>query len=374
MPSRELRDRIIRSARTVVVKVGTAVLAGPDGLPTTRRINALAGQIGALTARGLQVVLVSSGAIGAGVGRARLAGRPTDLPALQAVAAIGQPALMSAYERALVRHGLHAAQILVSRADFEHRPRYLNIRNTISALHKLKAVPLINENDTVSVEEIRFGENDIIGAQIANLVRADLLIILSVVDGLLDADGRLVEFVPRVDDAVLSMATSDRSKLGTGGMITKLQAVRLVTQAGEAAMIANGRARDVLVRILGGEVIGTVFAPASEKLSSRQRWIGMTVRPAGVIRVDDGAAAALRRGGKSLLASGIRAVEGAFARGDVVDVSDEQGRRIARGKTHYSAKELDRIKGLKTAHIAQVLGEKPVDEVIHRNDLVLIEE
>jgi glutamate 5-kinase len=372
VPSTELRSRIIRAARSIVVKLGTNVLAGDDGTLAPARINAIAEQIAVLRRQGHDITVVTSGAIGAGVAQAQLPHRPKELPGLQAAAAIGQPALMSLYNRALTKHGLHAAQILVTRSDFESRQRYLNIRNTINALHNLSAIPLINENDTVAVEEIRFGENDIIAAQVANLLRADLMILLSVVDGLLDEQGNVVDFVPAVTDDVLRMAHQRRSAMGTGGMITKLQAARLVTQAGEAAMIANGRTKDILVRILGGEKVGTVFAPAEHKLSARQRWIGMTVRPAGLIRVDDGAAAALRRGGKSLLASGIMAVEGEFARGDVVDVLDAKDTRIARGKTNYAADELARIKGLRTTHIEQVLGEKPFDEVIHRDNLVLL--
>jgi glutamate 5-kinase len=369
VPSTELRDRIVKSARSIVVKVGTAALTRADGTLNPNRISSLARQIAELKRRGRNVVLVSSGAIGAGVARAAMAGRPKHLPGLQAAAAIGQPALMSLYERTLARHGLHAAQILVTRSDFENRNRYLNIRNTINALHKLGAVPLINENDTVAVEEIRFGENDIIAAEMANLVRSDL----TVVPGLLGADGRVIELVDNVSDGVLSLAQG-KSELGTGGMLTKLQAVRLVAQAGEAAMVADARVRNVLLRIVDGEKIGTVFAPASKKLSLRQRWIGMAVRATGRILVDDGAAAALRRGGKSLLASGIAATEGAFKRGEIVDVIDSAGVRIARGKVNYAANELQRIKGLKSSRIAQVLGEKPFDEAIHRDNLVLLAE
>jgi len=374
MPSTELRNRLIRSARTIVVKVGTAVLARDKGVIDPARIAALSEQIALLNDRGLHITLVTSGAIGVGVAKAAMPRRPNDLPGLQAAAAIGQPSLMAEYDRTLTRHGLHAAQILITRSDFESRTRYLNIRNTIQALHRCKAVPIINENDTVAVEEIRFGENDIIAAQVANLLRADLLIILTTVDGLLDGDGRVVDLVPQVNDDVFRLVRKERSALGTGGMVTKLQAVRLVTQAGEAAMIANGRENNILIRILHGERIGTVFVPAPRKLSSRQRWIGMTVRAAGIIRIDDGAAAALRRGGKSLLASGILAVEGDFARGEIVDVTDAKQQRIARGKTNYDSAELRRIKGLKSANIAQVLGEKPFDEVVHRDNLVLLSE
>lgn len=372
MPSSELRARIIRSAKSIVVKLGTNVLAGDDGALSPARINAIVDQISVLKRQGHEITVVTSGAIGAGVAHAGLARRPKDLPGLQAAAAIGQPALMSLYNRALAKHGLHAAQILVTRGDFESRHRYLNIRNTIKALHVFDAIPLINENDTVAVEEIRFGENDIIAAQVTNLLRADLMILLSVVDGLLDENGEVVDYVPTVTEAVLRMAHQRRSAMGTGGMITKLQAARLVTLAGEAAMIANGRTKDILIRILNGEKVGTVFAPSGHKLSARQRWIGMTVRPHGFVRVDEGAAAALRRGGKSLLASGIIAVDGDFARGDVVDVLGPKDERIARGKINYASGEINRIKGLRTSHIQQVLGEKPFDEVIHRDNLVLL--
>lgn len=372
MPSTELRKRIIDLAKTIVVKVGTNCLVDDDRKLSPSRISGLAEQVSELTHRGLNVVLVTSGAIGAGLAQAKIPVKPKALPDLQAVAAIGQPALMSLYQKAFARHGIHAAQILVTRADFESRHRYLNIRNTIDALHRYKAVPLINENDTVAVEEIRFGENDIIAAQMTNLLRADLLIILSVVEGLLDGDGKVVDFVPRIDDGVAGLVHTARSSMGTGGMTTKLQAVRLVTQAGEAAMIAGGRVKNILPKIMSGQKVGTLFAPVAKKMPSRDRWMGMTVRAAGRIRVDDGAANALRRGGKSLLATGIVGVEGEFERGDIVDVVDSKDARIARGKASYASAEVDRIKGCKTSQIEAILGEKPFDEVIHRDNLVLM--
>lgn len=373
MPSTLLRKQLMQKVRNVVVKVGTAVLTRDGGRLDTPLMSRITRQLATLQARGIKVTLVTSGAVGAGIGLAGLAGRPKSTPMLQATAAIGQPALMAIYARNLAKHGLHAGQILVTRTDFEHRTRYVNISNTVASLQRLNALPIINENDPIAVEELdKFADNDTIAALMTNLLRADLLVILTVVDGLLDADGRRVDLVARVDQGVRGLARKERSSLGSGGMVTKLGAAKLVTDAGEPVVIANGRETNVLLRLLDGERIGTLFAPADRKMSARDRWIAGAVRPAGTLVLDAGAAAAVRMGGKSLLARGITQVEGEFERGDIVRVVGLEGQVVANGQSNYSSTELQKIKGLKSSEFAAVLGSKPFDEAIHRDNLVVI--
>ncbi len=259
---------------------------------------------------------------------------------------------------------------LLTRSDVDNRVRYLNIRNTLANLHELNAVPIINENDPVAVDEIRFGENDVLSALVCNLVEADALVILTVVDGLL-ADGQLVELVDAVDEKVLRLVTGGKSQLGSGGMMTKLEAMRMVTDAGAAAVIANGQVREVILRLLDGERLGTIFVPASSRMPARDRWIRMVARPAGKIRVDAGAAKVLCTAGRSLLPIGVVGVTGRFDRGDVVQIVGTQGEELARGLVNYSADELDKIKGVRSTKIAQVLGQAPYDEAVHRDNLVL---
>lgn len=372
MPSTALRKQIMASVHSIVVKVGTALLTDEHGRLDHRRISSIARQLAALHARKIRVTLVSSGAVGAGMGRTGLSRRPTDMPTLQATAAIGQPALMTLYERVLARHHLHAGQILVTRANFEHRPSYVNISNTLASLHRLGAIPIINENDTVAVDEFgRFADNDTIAALVTNLLRADLLVLLTVVDGLLDDKGQLVDLVPAVNSEVQSLARAERSTLGSGGMQAKIGAARLVTEAGEGVIIANGRTPNVLIKLLDGQRIGTIFAPAARKLSARQRWIAGAVRPSGTIIVDAGAADAVHTKGKSLLARGITDVEGRFARGAIVRIANATGQTVALGITNYSAAELASIKGLKSNEVAQTLGRLAAEEAVHRDNLVL---
>jgi len=371
MPSQRTREKIMSSARRLVVKIGTSVLADPNGQLDTRRVASLCRQLVRLIDGGRQVVVVSSGAVGAGMGVLGLTRRPKDLPMLQAAAAVGQGTLMKAFERNFSRHGRHAAQVLVTRSDFEDRRRYVNIRRTLDALHRLAAVPIINENDTVAVDELRFGENDLIAALTANLIQADLLVILSTVDGLIRT-GEVVDFVETVDDSVLALAGRDTSSLGMGGMRAKLQAIYAATQAGVDVILANGRSRDILGRVvLADRRVGTVFAGRPDRLGGRRSWIALAVRPAGKIVVDPGAARALVNGGKSLLPSGISAVLGKFDRGAVVAVVDQDHAELARGQVNYSSGQLTRIKGRRCSEIANILGKKLTDEAIHRNNLIV---
>ncbi len=370
MPDPHQRTQVLTSARSIVVKIGTNVVTRPDGRLDKPIVRRLAEQIVLLTRRGFDITVVSSGAIGAGIGQLRLGVKPKSIAMLQATAAVGQPALINLFNEALRRHGLQAAQILLTRADFEDRRRYLSVRGTIAALHQFATVPIVNENDTVAVDEIRYGDNDILAALMCNLLRADLLILLTVVDGLMQ-NGELVQTVHRIDRNIRQAATAVTSALGTGGMATKLQAAKTVTQAGEAALIANGRTRNVLPRLLAGETLGTFFAPAGRRMASRKRWLALAVRPAGQLVIDQGAAAALRESGKSLLPVGVARVKGPFARGDVVRVTDPKGRLVGQGLVNYSSKELQRIKGLHTNQAADKLHRKRVDEVIHCDNLAL---
>ena len=362
----------LAAVTSVVVKLGTQLLAGRDGRLDAGFIAGVARQVAALRSRGLAVTVVSSGAIGCGLGELGLDKRPTDLAKLQAVAAVGQRRLMDAWAEAFSPHALPVAQILLTREDIDDRTRFLNLRNTIAAVHELGAVPIINENDTVSTDElvkISFGDNDILAAIVTHALRANLLVLLTVVDGLLDADGNPVRLVESIDQA-RQLVRTEKSALGKGGMNSKLSAAKMVTDAGEAMVVADGRMDDVLPRLLGGEELGTLFVPAGRKRPSRSRWIG-SVQPAGRIVVDDGARRALVENHKSLLPAGIVSVTGSFDRGDVVAIVSGEGTIIARGLSNYAASDVDRIRGKKTQEVRSLLAESAYDEVIHKDNLVL---
>ncbi len=371
MPSTAVRQLIAANTHRVVVKVGTNSITDAHGRLDHAMVSGFVAQIAALMKRGISVTLVASGAIGAGVAELDLPGRPTSLPMLQAVAAVGQGQLMRTFHDAFAPHGIKVAQLLLTRDVFENRTRYLNTRNTLNALFDSGVLPIINENDVVATDELRFGDNDIIAALVTNMIGADLLVLLSVVDGVLK-EGHRIDLIDRVDDQTLTVVEDTRSKLGSGGMGSKMCAAGAVTKAGAVAIIANARSHGVLERLLAGEKLGTVFVPALRRMSSRRRWIGQAARPTGKILIDEGATRALLAGGKSLLPSGIKAVSGNFKRGATVTILDHQGRQVARGLTNYSADQVDKIKGLKTTQIAKVLGEKPYDEVVHRNNMMLL--
>lgn len=372
-----VRDELVHSAHTWVVKVGTSVLAGADGRLDPARIDHLAHQISCVVDSGRRVALVSSGAVGAGIGRLGLSRRPDNLRQLQACAAIGQTHLMRAYDEGFRKHGRHAAQLLLTHEDFDGRARYLNMRNTLTALFEWNAVPVINENDTISVDEIRFGDNDRLAAMVANLIQAPLLVILSVVDGLLRSDPAQggpsdpIPLVPHLDEEILGLAGDSRSTLGTGGMRSKLQAARLVTNAGGSVIIASGRNPEPLTRILSGQPVGTLFLARGRTQAARKRWIGLTARPRGRFVVDSGARTALESGQSSLLAIGILEVVGDFEKGEVVGIVDPDGLEFARGLTNYPTPEARRIRGLRTDQVRKELGTAAYDEVVHRDNLVL---
>jgi glutamate 5-kinase len=372
-----VRQEIIARSHTCVVKVGTNVLTDADGTLDRSRLQGLADQVQRIRQSGRKVALVSSGAIGAGIGQLSLGRRPTDLRHLQACAAVGQGFLMHAYQECLAAHGTQTAQLLLTASDFDNRTRYLNARNTILTLFEWDCLPIINENDTVSVAEIRFGDNDHLAAMVTNLLQAPLLILLTVVDGLYARDPEIYpeakpyDTVPCIDSAIMEMAGDSRSNLGSGGMLSKLRAARLATAAGESVMIANGLRPGILDALLAGEPLGTLFLPHRNSIPAWKRWLGYTARPKGRLVVDAGARHAVQDKGRSLLAIGVVGVSGSFSKGDVVAICDGNGTEFARGLTNYSASDASRICGLRTEQINEVLGTLPYEEVIHRDNLVV---
>ena len=370
------KEPLLRRVRRAVVKIGSNVLADADGLRLPR-IRALAGEIAALVAGGRQIVVVSSGAVAAG--GARLGGRPGRLEWRQAAAAVGQPSLMAAYERAFRSHERAVAQVLLTHADLADRRRYLNARHTLRALLALGTVPIVNENDTVAVEELQFGDNDNLSALTAALVEADLLVILSDVEGLFETDPRLDAAAPLVplgqagDERIAAAAGPPRSGVGTGGMASKIDAARKAAAAGIPTLIAHGGRRGVLAAAFDPRTeIGTLLLADGDPLGRRKHWIAHALRPAGTLHLDAGAERALAQGGRSLLASGVRAVEGRFGVGDCVRCVGPDGNEVARGLVNYAAAEIERIKGAHSRDLPRLLGYKGSDEVIHRDDLVVV--
>jgi glutamate 5-kinase len=363
----------------IVIKLGTSTLTNGTAHLAQPVLIEYARQTSRLLAEGHQVVLVSSGAIAAGRERLGFPDLPKDIPAKQMLAAIGQSRLMSIYERIFGLYGLMVGQILLTRTDLASRRRYLNARNTLIALIEQKAVPIVNENDTVATEEIRVGDNDNLSALVANLVDADLLILLTDQPGLYTADPRTdpnAQLVETIEDREIPVelwnaAGGADTRLGTGGMITKLQAADLARRSGTACVIAAGNESEVLLRIIRGEKLGTHFAPVATSVESRKRYILSGRRAPGLLRIDEGAAQALRRGG-SLLAVGMIAVSGVFERGDTVRVANPDGSEIARGIVNYGSRDLARITGRPSNEIESILGYHFGDEVIHRNDMVLL--
>jgi glutamate 5-kinase len=374
-----IREEILSNVSKIVIKIGTRVLTDEDGLVDKNRIMELSKQVVKLRLKGFSVVIVSSGSIGAGISALGLQKRPSILPELQAAAAIGQGKLIEVYNECFEKHGYHAAQLLLTRQDFEDRQRYLNTCNTLHSLLNFKTIPIINENDTISVEEITFGDNDILSALVTNLLRADLLILLSSVDGLYTtppAPGkscRVLSVVDSISDDIKKLAFKQKTKEGVGGMESKLEAANIATGSGEAVIIANGMQPDILSKIMNYDDVGTLFVPYNKKITSRKRWIGFTVKPKGKIYIDEGALSALQKKGKSLLPSGVVKIEGKFIKGDVVSiVGVDEKREVARGLMNYSADEVRKVKGLRTSLIKKTLGYKPYDEIIHRDNIVLL--
>lgn len=366
----------LAAARRVVVKIGSNVLVEPASGLAEPVLRHLVAQCAAVRDAGRTLVLVSSGAVACGTTQLQARRLPLgkDLAFKQAAAAVGQPLLMRYYEQAFAPTPV--AQVLLTYDDARDRERFLNARHTLRTLLGLGVVPIINENDTVATAEIKFGDNDFLSALVANIVDADLLVLLSDVDGLFDRDpkrhpdARRLGFVPEVDAATMALASGGTSAFGTGGMQSKLTAAQTAARFGATTVIVNGRTPDVLRRVLAGDDVGTLFPPAPAALGGRKRWIA-ALRPQGRLTLDAGAVRAVATQGKSVLPSGIVRVEGRFAAGDVVACCDEQGREFARGLSSYGAGEVEAIRGLKSSEIARRLGFRAHDEVIHRDDLAL---
>lgn len=370
----------MKRPRRVVVKVGSRLLAEPGGGLVAGRVKALADDVAAARAAGTQVVVVSSGAIACGWPRLKMKARPRTLPELQAAAAAGQSALMRAWEDALGAHDLPAAQVLLTHADVASRRRYLNARDAFDALLSLGAVPVVNENDTVAVAEIRYGDNDNLSADVATLIGADLLLLLTDIAGLYAADPRvdpnakLIPLVRDIDREAAPVAGGSGSSVGTGGMVTKVEAARKATGSGIEVVIADGRERGTLTRVVAGEQVGTRFiaVAAEERITARKHWIAYTLKPEGSLTVDAGARTALASGTKSLLPSGVREIVGAFRRGSAVRCVDSSGTEFARGLSAYDADDARKIAGKKSGEIENVLGYTFGDELVHKDDLVLL--
>lgn len=374
------RDDAVLNSRRLVVKVGSSVLTASHELGVNRRVlGRIASQVAKLREEGRQVVVVSSGAIAAGVKRLGLKEIPKAVPERQAAAAVGQPILMEAYGRAFKQRGIETAQVLLIHSDLDERSRFLNACNTFEALIGKGVLPIVNENDTVSIEEIRFGDNDTLAAQTAQMVQAGLVIILSDVEGLYDEDPRkskTARLIPRVEglpQEITSSAGTSPNPLAHGGMRTKVEAVNILNKVGISTLIVKGRDPNVIERVVMGEPLGTLFVPNGARLKGKKGWIGTTAKPRGWLKIDSGAVNAMLKRGKSLLPSGVVSIRGNFRFGDVVEIQDIEGMAIGRGLANYSSDDAARIAGKQTKEIASILGSKDYDEIIHRNNFVLIE-
>ncbi len=366
----------LKQTRCWVIKLGSAILTGSRQGLDTAMIADWSRQIATLHTAGVKVVLVSSGAIAEGMRRLHWRHRPAALPQLQAAAALGQMGLVQAYEKAFAQHQLSTAQILLTHADLANRQRYLNARTTLRTLLGLHVIPVVNENDSVVNEEIRFGDNDTLAALVANLVEADVLVLLTDQQGLYDSNPRRnsqARLIAEGDagDPDLNKMAGDGGSLGRGGMITKLQAAAKAARSGALTAIASGLEENVLLRLYAGEAIGTVLWPRTERWQARQQWLGAQMRVHGRLTIDQGAARVLQHHGKSLLPVGVVRVTGHFDRGDLVLCEDDGGREIARGLVNYNADEAAQISGLSSESIASVLGYITEPEMIHRDNLVL---
>ncbi len=378
MLQREFKNRILRRCRRVVVKIGSQVLSSPEGIEEGR-IKGLARDLSALSDGGKEIVVVSSGAVASGMTRLGIKDKPKTIPQKQALAAVGQIKLMALYEKHFSRFDKSVAQVLLTHEDLANRRRYLNAKHTLQTLLDLAIVPIVNENDTVAVEEMKFGDNDNLSALVATLLEADLLVILSDVAGVYDRDPRLddgAELIPVIENiktAKTRLGGKSRSLYGTGGIATKIDAAEKAAAAGIPTLIASGLEAGILQKIFNPEEeTGTCVMPEKNRLANRKHWIAYNLKPAGEIVVDDGAVEALTHKGKSLLPSGLKNIRGSFGVGECVRCLDAAGREFARGLVNYSAQEMEQIKGLHTKEIEKILGYKAYDEIIHRDDLVLL--
>jgi glutamate 5-kinase len=370
------RKGLLKNGHRIVIKAGSGILTGEDGF-NSAVINSLTNDICKLRSKGFEIILVSSGAIAAGMKKMGYDKKPDGISEKQAMAAIGQSRLMMAYEKAFGRHGVTVAQILITRDDLNNRRRYLNARNTIFTLLSWGIIPIINENDTVVIDEIKFGDNDNLSAMVTNMTESNLLAILTDIDGLYDDDPRsninakLIPLIEKIGNNHFQFANSVPGALGTGGMASKIAAAKKVTLKGIPVIIANGRTKNIICKIVNGEETGTLFLPQTKTVCGRKHWIAFTRAIKGKIIIDDGAVKALIKNGKSLLPSGVVGVSGKFNRGDSVQIIDRNGNEIAIGMVDYSYSELMKVKGLNSRNIEEMLGFKHNDEIIHRDNLLI---
>jgi len=375
-----MNDKIkicFEDAKRIVVKVGSGVLTEDNGL-NLKALRSISRQICQLADRGLEIILVSSGAMASGIKKIGLSKRPDEIPKRQAIAAVGQAGLIMEYEKSFARYNKKVAQILLTSDDLVNRKRYLNARNTLCTLLSWQVIPIINENDTVVVEEIKFGDNDNLAAMITLLMDADILINLTDIDGLYTKDPRknkdaeLIPVVTTIKKDIEKYATDIPGPLGTGGMLSKIIAAKKVTAAGIPMLIAGGEKHDILIKLFAGKEHGTFFIPKKEKLANRKCWIAFTLKPKGTIMIDNGAAAAILKSGKSLLPSGIVRVDGEFSVGAAVEFRRESNNEIlGTGLVNYCTSDIRKIMGLKSGKIKKYLGHKSYDEVIHRDNLAI---
>lgn len=373
-----MREQLLASVKRLVVKIGSSLVASSHAGLRENRIEQLSEEIASVRTTGREVVIVSSGAVVAGIEKLGLKLYPQNLPLKQAAAAVGQSRLVRAYEKTFERIGHKVAQVLLTHQDLADRRRFLNARHTLTALIDFGVIPIINENDTVSIDEIRLGDNDTLGGQVAHLVDADLLIILSDVDGVFTEDPRqnpsatLIPLVETITEEIEQRAGSSRNQESTGGMKTKIQAAKHVAEFGVPTLIMNGETPGLLPAIFTGSEVGTFFLPQNRRLPSRKHWIAFTLRSKGQMILDQGAVGALRLRGKSLLPSGIVDITGDFSPGDPVTCIDVQGKEFAKGLVNYSSQTLQKIKGHKTVDVKKIIGTQEYEEVIHRDNLVLL--
>lgn len=379
MLNNEASREALKKAKRIVIKVGTSTITYANGKRNFSQIDRLAREISDLQNQGKEMILVTSGAVAVGVDRMGLPGKPKTIPCKQAAAAVGQGVLMHTYEKFFADYGQIVAQVLITKTEAIDRHRYTNTRNTFMELMRQRVIPIVNENDVVALDELKIGDNDNMSALVAGIVDADLVIILSDVDGLYTAnpqthpDAVIVPEVAEITPEIEASAGGVGSARGTGGMATKIQAAKAATSSGIHLVIASGTEKNAITRVLQGEELGTLFVSRENRLQFRKRWLAFGAKIAGSIVVDDGCAKAIRKaGGCSILPAGVFAVQGEFLPGSTVSVIDKDAHELARGLVHYSSAELEQIKGCKSGEIANILGHKNFDEVIHRDDLVIL--
>ena len=379
MLNNEASREALKKAKRIVIKVGTSTITYANGKRNFSQIDRLAREISDLQNQGKKMILVTSGAVAVGVDRMGLPGKPKTIPGKQAAAAVGQGVLMHTYEKFFADYGQIVAQVLITKTEAIDRHRYTNTRNTFMELMRQRVIPIVNENDVVALDELKIGDNDNMSALVAGIVDADLVIILSDVDGLYTAnpqthpDAVIVPEVMEITPEIEASAGGVGSARGTGGMATKIQAAKAATSSGIHLVIASGTEKNAITRVLQGEELGTLFVSRENRLQFRKRWLAFGAKIAGSIVVDDGCAKAIRKaGGCSILPAGVFAVQGEFLPGSTVSVIDKDAHELARGLVHYSSAELEQIKGCNSGEIANILGHKNFDEVIHRDDLVIL--